>query len=69
MHDPGVFWLVLLNVLLGVAVLLLVVLITGGVLCEFVGAWKKRRAAIRGLDEEMRDLMHGHESPPGRRGR
>jgi len=58
MGDPKVFWLVLTNILLGAAVVLLVIGLITGALCDLVLAWRRRRAAARNLDEEVRALWH-----------
>ena len=66
MHDPKAFWLILTNVLLGVAVLLLLLGIVTGVLCDLAASWRRRHKMIGHLDEEVRSLFHDHSKPVGR---
>jgi hypothetical protein len=54
MHDPRTFWLTVTNIALGAALLLLILGLVTGVLCEFIAKLRRRHAAERELDREMR---------------
>jgi len=54
MHDPRTFWLVVTNILLGLAVILLVIGVATHVLCDFVAGLRKRRTAERELDQDLK---------------
>lgn len=58
MHDPRAFWLILTNILLGAAVLILILGVLTGVLCEAVAKWRRRRGVSAELDDDMRRLFH-----------
>ena len=59
MSDPRVFWLVLTNVVLGAAVVVVILGIATGVLCELVAKVKRRHAAWAELDRDMQRLFGG----------
>ncbi len=59
MPDPRVFWLTVTNIVLGLLVLLLVVGIATGVLCDLVARIRKRHAAVREMDGDMRRYFGG----------
>ena len=66
MEDTRVFWLAVMNIALGLAVLLLVLGVVTGVLCDFVAKIRKRHAAWREIDKEMHHLFPD-SGPAGRR--
>lgn len=57
------FWLILTNILLGLAVVVLVFGAVSGILCETIARLRRRRKLSSELDEDMRRLFHG---PPHR---
>jgi hypothetical protein len=57
MDDPRTFWLTVTNVVLGLAVLLLILGVLTGVLCDYVAQLRKRRALLRDLDRDMHRLF------------
>jgi uncharacterized membrane-anchored protein YhcB (DUF1043 family) len=57
MHDPRTFWLTVTNIALGVAVVVLVVGIATGTLCEIVAKWRKRSSLDAELDRNMHRLF------------
>lgn len=59
MSDPRTFWLTLTNITLGLAVVLLILGVVTGILCEFVAKLRRRHAAWHQLDDEMRRMFHG----------
>ena len=59
MHDPRTFWLTVTNVALGLALVLLVLGVLTGSLCEFVARLRKRHAVWNELDREMRRMFSG----------
>jgi len=66
MHDPRTYWLVVSNIVLGIAVLLVVLTVITSVLCELVAKWRRRRE-IRNLDREMGHLFRYTVSKGARR--
>jgi uncharacterized membrane protein len=58
MSDPKTFWLTVTNIILGVLVLLLLWGIVAGTICDLVARFRKRRAAMREMDREMKDYFH-----------
>jgi hypothetical protein len=42
MHDPRTFWLTVTNIALGAALLLLILGLVTGVLCEFIAKLRRR---------------------------
>jgi hypothetical protein len=58
MNDPTTFWLTVTNVILGLAVLLLILGIATGVLCDFVANLRRRHSLMDGMDKELWQLMH-----------
>ena len=69
MGDPRTFWLTVTNLVLGAAVILLILVVATGILCEAVANWRKRHALWREMDKEMRHLFHDGPGPVGRHGR
>lgn len=69
MSDPRTFWLTVMNVVLGLAVVLLVAGVVTGILCEMVAKWRKRRAVWDELDRDMWRAFHDAAAPGGRRRR
>ena len=59
MSDPRTFWLVATNIALGVAVVLLLVGILSGVLCELVSKLRRRHTALDELDRDMQHMFGG----------
>lgn len=59
MHDPKTFWLTVTNIALGLAVVLLVLGVVTGILCEFVARLRKQHAVSDQLDDDMRRMFHG----------
>jgi len=57
MDDPRTFWLIVTNVILGLAVVLAVLGVVTGTLCELVAHWKKRRDVGAELDRDMRHFF------------
>ncbi|HLK68373.1 MAG TPA: hypothetical protein VKU19_33300 [Bryobacteraceae bacterium] len=58
MHDPRTFWLTVTNIALGLALLVLVIGLATGTLCDLISAKRRKRAEIRDLDRELRDFLH-----------
>jgi len=56
-HDPRTIILTVTNIVLGVAVVLLVLGVITGSLCDVVSQWKKRRFISSELDRDMRELL------------
>ncbi len=54
MDDPRTFWLVVTNIVLGVAVVLCVIGLACGVLCEVVERLRRRRSYEKELDRDMK---------------
>lgn len=61
MRDPRAFWLILTNILLGAAVLVLILGVLTGVLCEAVAKWRKRHAISAELDRDIERLFHARD--------
>jgi hypothetical protein len=57
MSDPRTFWLVVTNIVLGAAVVLLILGLATGVLCELVVKLKKRHSAWAELDRDMQRMF------------
>jgi len=57
MDDPRTFWLIVTNIILGAAVLLAVIGVLTGTLCEFVARWRKRRNMDAELDRDVRNFF------------
>jgi hypothetical protein len=57
MSDPRTFWLVLTNIALGVAVVVLILAVVTGTLCELILKLKKRHAAGAELDRDMHRMF------------
>jgi hypothetical protein len=57
MSDPRTFWLVVTNVVLGAAVMIFILGVLTGALCEFVVKLKKRHAAWAELDRDMKRMF------------
>jgi hypothetical protein len=60
MNDPKTFWLTVTNVLLGLAVVVLILGVVTGVLCDFVTTLRKRRSMVNEMDREIWRLFHEH---------
>jgi hypothetical protein len=65
MSDPRTFWLVVTNIALGVAVVVLILGVVTGVLCELVVKLRKRHTAWSELDRDMQRMFGA--SPIARR--
>ena len=50
MDDPRTFWLTVTNIVLGLAVVLLILGIVTGVLCEFIATLRRRHAMLGEID-------------------
>ena len=59
MSDPRTFWLVVTNIALGAAVVVFILGVVTGVLCELVVKLKKRHAASAELDRDMQRMFGG----------
>jgi hypothetical protein len=57
MDDPRTFWLIVTNIILGIAVLLAVIGVLTGTLCELMADWKKRRNIGAELDRDLRNVF------------
>ncbi len=64
MHDPRTFWLVVTNIVLGLAVILLVIGVTTQVLCNFVARLRKRHATEREIDEDLKAYFGRKSTKP-----
>jgi len=62
MDDPRTFWLIVTNVILGLAVVLAVLGVVTGTLCELVARRKKRRDVDAELDRDMRHFFGATQS-------
>ena len=58
MHDPRTFWLTVTNIALGTTLLLLILGVATGVLCEYLARLKKQRDACKEIDRELPGLFH-----------
>ena len=59
MSDPRALWLIVTNVVLGAAVVVVILGIATGALCELVTKLKKRHAAWAELDRDMLRMFGG----------
>ena len=59
MKDPRTLWLVVTNIALGAAVVLLILGIVTGTLCELIVKLKKRHDAEAELDRDMQRMFGG----------
>jgi hypothetical protein len=59
MSDSRTFWLVVTNIALGAALVVLILGVVTGVLCELVVKLKKRHAAQAELDRDMQRMFGG----------
>ena len=57
MSDPRTIFLVVTNIVLGVAVVLLVLGVVTGTLCDLIVALKRRHAAWAELDRDMHRMF------------
>lgn len=57
MPDPRTFWLTVTNLVLGLVVILLLIGVATGVLCEFVSRFRKRRSADEELERDMHEMF------------
>ena len=71
MSDSKTFWLVLTNIALGVVLVLLVLTLSTGMLCELISKLRKRHAASAELDRDMLQMFgeapvvkRDHVTPP-----
>jgi len=62
MHDPRTFWLTVTNIALGVALVLLILGILTGSVCDLVARLKRRRTLGNDIDREMHRMFHGPKS-------
>ena len=60
MSDPRTFWLVVTNIVLGLAVLMLVAGLAAGTICDLLARRRRGRAAMRDLDRDTKDLFQHH---------
>ena len=58
MNDPRTFWLTVTNVVLGLAVVLLILGVVAGVLCDFVATLRRRHSMVHEMDRELWRLFH-----------
>jgi hypothetical protein len=60
-RDPRTFWLTVTNIALGLAVVVLILSLVTGTMCDFVAKLRKRRAVRHEIEEDMRQLFrHPH---------
>jgi hypothetical protein len=59
MHDPRTFWLTVTNIALGVALVLLILGILTGSVCDLVARLKRRHTLSDDIDREMHRMFHG----------
>ena len=59
MSDSRTFWLVVTNIALGIAVVVLILGVLTGALCEYVLKLKRRHAAWAELDRDMQRMFGG----------
>ena len=59
MSDPRTIWLVATNIALGSAVVLLILGVVTGTLCELIVKLKRRHAAWAELDRDMQRMFGG----------
>lgn len=57
MSDPKTFWLVVTNIALGLALLVLILGIACGALCDFLAKLKQRRVMMAELDRDLHHLF------------
>ncbi len=57
-RDPRTFWLTVTNIALGLALLVLIVSLVTGTVCDFVAKLRKRRAIRHEIEEDFRHLFH-----------
>ena len=58
MNGPDTFWLTVTNIALGAIVLILILTVVTGVVCDCVARIRARCKAVHSLDRELRDLFH-----------
>jgi len=63
MHDPRTFWLVLTNVALGAALVVLIGIAAGGILCEFISRLRKRNHWRKQIDRDIQRWFHHSNHP------
>jgi hypothetical protein len=63
MSDPRTFWLIVTNIVLGLVLLLLILGIVTGVLCDHVAKFRNRHARMGEIDRDMRRLFHEARPP------
>jgi len=56
-HDPRTILLTVTNIVLGFGVVVLVLGVITGTLCDVVARWKRRRSLNSELDRDMHDLL------------
>lgn len=59
MSDSRTFWLVVTNIALGVAVVVLILGVVTGALCENLLKLKRRHTALAELDRDMQRMFGG----------
>jgi hypothetical protein len=63
MPETRTVWLIVTNAVLGLLVILAIVGIATGVLCETVARIRKRRRAAAEMDRDLREIF-GRPRPP-----
>ncbi len=63
MSDPRTFWLTVTNLVLGALLLLLILGIFTGFVCDFGAQLKARHAHLTEIDRDMRRLFHEARPP------
>ena len=59
MKDPRTIYLVVTNIVLGAAVVLLILAVATGTLCDFIVKLKRRHDAEAELDQDMHRMFGG----------
>jgi len=62
MHDPRTFWLTVTNIALGVALVLLILGILTGSVCDLVARLKARHTLENEIGREFLRMFHGPKS-------
>ena len=59
MKDPRTIWLVATNIVLGAALVLLILVLVTGTICDLIVKLKRRHAAWAELDRDMQHMFGG----------
>ena len=62
MHDTKTFWLTVTNIVLGLALMLLLLGLATGILCDYISVIRKRRALYREIDDFLNPRPRRHGS-------